>query len=207
MHDAPRPRGGRRRDEHAVLEMQRTRQAVRQLLACVPTVRCAATWRSRPLQSSSDRSPRLAAIQSRMGNPARCPRDMPALDSSAERSKSIRAAMSTPIKKSTSPASDAMPCSACGGSGDGPPMYRCEIDKVQRDRCYWCHGTGLKNPAPECTLDQAARLVRRLLRSHGEKSSRRSVAARSDAGLWLARFDSQNARHLATAPDEPENKQ
>ena len=37
--------------------------------------------------------------------------------------------------------------------------------------------------------DQAARLVRRLLRSHGEKSSRRSVAARSDAGLWLARLE------------------
>ena len=65
--------------------MQRTRQAVRQLLACVPTVRCAATWRSRPLQSSGDRSPRLAAIQSRMGNTTRCPRDLPALDSSAER--------------------------------------------------------------------------------------------------------------------------
>lgn len=40
--------------------------------------------------------------------------------------------------------------------------------------------------------DQAARLVRRLLRSHGEKSSRRSVNARSDAGLWLARYDSED---------------
>lgn len=40
--------------------------------------------------------------------------------------------------------------------------------------------------------DQAARLVRRLLRSHEEKSSRRSVAARSDAGLWLASYDREN---------------
>ena len=37
--------------------------------------------------------------------------------------------------------------------------------------------------------DDAARLVRRLLRSHGEKCSRLSVNARSDAGLWLARYD------------------
>ena len=35
-------------------------------------------------------------------------------------------------------------CSACGGSGEGPPMYRPEIDKVQRDRCYTCQGTGTK---------------------------------------------------------------
>ena len=47
--------------------------------------------------------------------------------------------------------------------------------------------------------EQAARLVRRLLRSHGEKSSRRSVAARSDAGLWLARYDQENAE--LTHPD------
>lgn len=42
--------------------------------------------------------------------------------------------------------------------------------------------------------NEAARLVRRLLRSHGEKTSLRSVSARSDAGLWLARYDSENAR-------------
>jgi hypothetical protein len=52
---------------------------------------------------------------------------------------------------------------------------RCELDEMQRER------------------DDAAKLVRRLLRSHGEKSSRRSVCARSDAGLWLARYDSENA--------------
>lgn len=62
----------------------------------------------------------------------------------------------------------------------------------------------VKQPMPDSTAneeavidrlwrerDEAARLVRRLLRSHGEKSSRRSVAARSDAGLWLARYDSK----------------
>lgn len=48
--------------------------------------------------------------------------------------------------------------------------------------------------------EQAARLVRRLLRSHGEKSSRRSVAARSDAGLWLARYDQENAKDHPAAP-------
>lgn len=96
-------------------------------------------------------------------------------------------------EKGETPVAAATTCSACGGSGEGPPMYRPEIDKTQRDRCYWCQGGGKKNPIAECTMDQAARLVRRLLRSHGEKSSRRSVAARADAGLWLARYDSQNA--------------
>ena len=47
-----------------------------------------------------------------------------------------------------------------------------------------------------CERDEAARLVRRLLRSHGEKSSHRSVAARADAGLWLAKFDRENAKHI-----------
>ena len=36
-------------------------------------------------------------------------------------------------------------CSACGGSGLGKPMYRPEIDKPQRDRCYTCKGTGIAN--------------------------------------------------------------
>ena len=38
--------------------------------------------------------------------------------------------------------SDAPICSDCGGSGLGNPMYRPEIDKTQRDRCYTCRGTG-----------------------------------------------------------------
>lgn len=42
--------------------------------------------------------------------------------------------------------SNAPTCSACGGTGMGPAMYRPEIDKTQRDRCYTCKGTGAKPP-------------------------------------------------------------
>ena len=36
-----------------------------------------------------------------------------------------------------------VPCSACGGSGLGNPIYRPEVDKTQRDRCYTCQGSGI----------------------------------------------------------------
>src|SRR5690606_37984775 len=39
------------------------------------------------------------------------------------------------------------PCSACGGSEEGPPMYRACIDQVQRDNCYTCKGTGTTAPS------------------------------------------------------------
>ena len=45
-------------------------------------------------------------------------------------------------KKSEMPVAAATTCSACGGSGMGPAMYRPEIDKTQRDRCYTCQGSG-----------------------------------------------------------------
>lgn len=44
--------------------------------------------------------------------------------------------------KGETPVAAATTCSACGGSGMGKPMYRPEIDKVQRDRCYQCQGKG-----------------------------------------------------------------
>lgn len=50
--------------------------------------------------------------------------------------------MSKP-KKSETPVAAATTCSACKGSGMGKPMYRPEIDKVQRDRCYTCQGAGI----------------------------------------------------------------
>jgi hypothetical protein len=46
--------------------------------------------------------------------------------------------------ESETPVAAATHCSACGGSGMGKPMYRPEIDKVQRDRCYYCQGTGIR---------------------------------------------------------------
>jgi len=48
--------------------------------------------------------------------------------------------------ESETPVAAATHCSACGGSGMGKPMYRPEIDKVQRDRCYYCQGTGKAKP-------------------------------------------------------------
>jgi len=40
----------------------------------------------------------------------------------------------------------------------GKPMYRPEIDKVQRDRCYTCQGSGLSAPRPPLVEWQAANL-------------------------------------------------
>lgn len=94
-----------------------------------------------------------------------------------------------PAKEETLAGSPALPCSASSLT-------------PERDAIWEKHDGLSPSLAADMLLfagkmererNEAARLVRRLLRSHGEKSSRRSVAARSDAGLWLARFDSQNA--------------
>ena len=45
--------------------------------------------------------------------------------------------------ESETPVAAATTCSACGGSGMGKPMYRPEINKAQRDRCYTCQGAGI----------------------------------------------------------------
>jgi hypothetical protein len=63
-----------------------------------------------------------------------------------------------PTKKKAGGDCPSAPCSACGGSGMGKPMYRPEIDKTQRDRCYTCKGTGTSAPRSPAVEWQAANL-------------------------------------------------
>jgi len=53
-------------------------------------------------------------------------------------------AMKTEPTQTLAAVAPATSCSACGGSGIGPSRYRPETDKPYRDKCYHCHGTGIK---------------------------------------------------------------
>ena len=54
----------------------------------------------------------------------------------------------------------------------GKPMYRPEIDKVQRDRCYTCKGTGGKPPIkyaePHGSKERVEEQLRIALNGHSE---------------------------------------
>jgi len=85
---------------------------------------------------------------------------------------------------------DAEPCSACGGSGLGPAMYRPEIDKTQRDRCYTCKGTGTKPPTKPITVspNAVAQYIASIKKEHERWSMFRQQAADHRQPALVARY-------------------
>jgi hypothetical protein len=72
-------------------------------------------------------------------------------------------------------------CPACGGSGLGPAMYRPEIDKTQRDRCYTCKGTGTKPPTSPTTLDDLCEYLTEKSKEHKTLASLTGHSTTGDA--------------------------